>query len=266
MELRKQLITPEIAKKLLEKNTSNRRINKPTLLRYIQDIQDGRWREDTAEFIKISVDGNVLDGQHRLMAVAQSMIPVFFHVAYGLEDNLFSIIDTGKPRSTSDTFRIAGIKNDCQVSAIMTNYNAVKKYGFNGVQKNHKHTNAMLMDQYHENPEHWHYVQRNANSWYESFAKILSTSTIGGFFALFYEINKEDAVNFMTQLCTGEGITNKTIHLLRKRLIQEKIAIKKSGPLAKNSLIVKTWNHFRKGDQMQCLKFDAEREGYPKPI
>ena len=74
LDLKKVLITPKLAKELLLKNNSNRRITKSFVTTYANDMREGRWKGNTAEFIKIADDGDILDGQHRLLAIIETII------------------------------------------------------------------------------------------------------------------------------------------------------------------------------------------------
>ena len=266
MEIRKELITPEIAKKLLEKNDINRRFKMPVVFRYANDMTSGKWKDDTAELIKISKNNNLLDGQHRMKAVTIANIPVFFWVAYNLEESVFDVLDTGSSRSSADTFKVAGIKNDSGMSSIISSYNILKHTYNRDVQKHNKSTNSELLTQYNLNPDFWQFVFKMSSSWYEGFSKILPTSTIGAMFASFYHIHKEDAIDFMDQLCKGRDIKNPSIELLRKRLIQERLSNKKTTVSFRNALIIKVWNLYRKKEVVKVLKFDPEKEEFSKPI
>jgi hypothetical protein len=266
MEIKKELITPEMAKKLLEMNDNNRRIRPLRYLRYANDIKEGRWFTDTAEMIKISKTGRLIDGQNRMMAVVIANTPVYFHIAYGLEDSVFPVLDTGASRNATDVFKIAGVKNDSQMPSIINTFNILKTSYQRSQQVNKALTNAQLLDQYELNPEFWQYVLRKTASWYDGFSKILPMSTIGGMFATFYHINKEDAVDFMDQLCKGINVKNPSIELLRKRLIQEKVSNKKTTATFRNVLIVKVWNYYRNNQFVKTLKFDSEKESFPRPL
>jgi hypothetical protein len=266
MEFQKVLFTPEMAKNLLEKNNHNRRFRHPVLLRYVNDIKEGRWREETGEVIKISKNGNLLDGQHRLKAVTITNIAVVFWVAYGLEESVFDVLDTGSSRNSGDTFRIAGIKNDSQMPSIINTFNILKTSYQRSLQKNKTSTNSQLLAQYNLDPEFWQFVLRKTASWYDAFSKIIPMSTIGGMFATFYNIDKDSAVDFMDQLCKGINVKNSSIELLRKRLIQEKLSSKKTTATFRNVLIVKVWNYYRNGQIVKTLKFNPETESFPRPI
>jgi len=75
MEFKQLTITPSIAKGYLENNQNNRRVKDTKVKLYAREMMAGRWKEGTAEFIKISKAGNVLDGQHRLLAIIMANKP-----------------------------------------------------------------------------------------------------------------------------------------------------------------------------------------------
>lgn len=264
MEIIKQLVTPDFALDLLQSNVSNRRINEYVVTRYSNDMKEGRWKTDTVEVLKVSKSGKLLDGQHRLSAVVKSKTPVFFHIAYGLDDCIFDVLDTGKTRNATDVFKIKGIKNECTIPSIIQTcnfFNAGIKP--DGVQKSKRDTNNMLIEQYYEDEEFWQYVAKKTMPWYRSFAKILSQSVLGGLFACLYKINPEKAEDFLNQLTTGIDIKNDTISLLRTKLMQDKMAPRKMPLSMKYALIIKTWNMYIQNKSVKLLKFDTVTEKYP---
>jgi hypothetical protein len=44
LQIVKELITPEIAKEYLEKNTKNRLISQQQLARYARNMKEGKWK------------------------------------------------------------------------------------------------------------------------------------------------------------------------------------------------------------------------------
>lgn len=271
MEIKKQLVTPSLAKQMLEANIKNRRVKLPVLLRYTQEMNAGRWKEDTGETIKISKTGIVLDGQHRLLAVVKSNKPINFHIVYDLDDSVFDVLDTGSVRNASDVFLIEKIKNDNVLPSMITTYEILKKsvvkvFDGQSVTKQYRPTNAELKELYYLRESFWQTVANQATNWYMAFAKILPPSTIGGFYAFFYDINEKDAYDFIHQLCTGKDIKNNSIALLRTKLMQDKIDQKKIQPSIKQAYIIKTWNYFRQNQEFKILKFDTIKEEFPKAI
>jgi len=54
-----ELITPERAKDLLEMNVQNRVPKIHVVKRYVEEMKNGKWKEGTAECIKIAKTGMI---------------------------------------------------------------------------------------------------------------------------------------------------------------------------------------------------------------
>ena len=268
MEFKKILVTPALANEYLQANVKNRRVKEPVVLRYAQEMKKGNWKEDTAEVIKISKSGIVLDGQHRLLAVVKSNIPIYFHIAFDVEDAVFDVLDTGSPRNASDIFKIQGIKNDSTAPSTIAFWHALFNDGLvHGMQKNRRLTNAEILIEYNKRPNTWQTIMTRANVWYHAFSKVLSPSFIGGFYAVIKEMRPDVSDSFMSQLCSGMDIENNAIALLRQKLISDKISMRKMSPNIKLALVIKTWNYFIQGNtKVKILKYCPENDEYPKLV
>lgn len=263
----KILITPAKAKEYLEANIENRSVREKHVMKLAKDILENRWIEDTAETIKIAKTGRILDGQHRLLAIVKANKPIYCHVATNLDESVFKVIDTGTTRNATDVFKIEKIKNDKAIPSIIQFYNSLEtgKKRHN-VHVNEKSTNAMLLEQYYQNEAFWQTVARNSYSWYISFAKIVTPSFIGGFYAHFYKLNSEKSYLFMSQLATGLNVEHDVISLLRTKLMQDKMSVKKMPQLIKMALVIKAWNIYIQNINIKQLKFQSENEPFPKAI
>lgn len=100
-------ITPARATELLRNNSSNRPINRRRVEMLTQAIQDDQWKV-THQGIAVLPDGRLLDGQHRLLAVQASDRPVTMMFTV-LDEDVFDVIDTGRPRNPRDVLALAGI-------------------------------------------------------------------------------------------------------------------------------------------------------------
>lgn len=103
----KETITPEKARQYLETNVGNRRLNNGFAESLANEIREGRWQL-THQGIAFDENGRLIDGQHRLTAVALANEPVEMMVARGVapsENNLY-IIDNNRKRSVVDMLKI----------------------------------------------------------------------------------------------------------------------------------------------------------------
>jgi hypothetical protein len=104
----KIMLTPQRATELLERNMLNRPISDQHMQRIARQIIAGRWRYN-GDTIKIAVNGDVLDGQHRLWAIIEANIAVETVIVYGIEREAFATIDTVRRlRSGGDTIALTG--------------------------------------------------------------------------------------------------------------------------------------------------------------
>lgn len=101
-------ITPAMASEMLNKNNGNRNISQAKVQYYARIMREGSWKL-THQGIAISTTGNIIDGQHRLVAIVQYGKPIDFIVTIvEADDGLGELtavgqpIDIGKIRSISD--------------------------------------------------------------------------------------------------------------------------------------------------------------------
>lgn len=104
-------MTPERAQKLLDNNkVRNRPINEAHVRGFMEDIRAGRFVV-THESIAIDAEGNIIDGQHRLTAIARCGIPVRVLFAEYAEGATIPMdkLNIGKTRRPGDVLEIADI-------------------------------------------------------------------------------------------------------------------------------------------------------------
>jgi hypothetical protein len=111
------VISPALANWILDnKNQQGNRKRKPQRIqRYAEAMTNDTWLL-TGEPLIFGKTGKLLDGQNRLAAGVLSNKPFKTHVVFNIDDNVFVAINSGKSRSSSDTFYTAGIKDSGIVS------------------------------------------------------------------------------------------------------------------------------------------------------
>ena len=109
-------ITPEYAQRLLDSMPDyQRRPSKLAVTGYACDMLDGNWNPNTGEPIKINRQRQMVDGQHRCLAVIESGVPIKATLAIGVDDEAYKVIDSGRKRSIADAL---GISHGKDVGAV----------------------------------------------------------------------------------------------------------------------------------------------------
>lgn len=102
MEAKIEIITPELAKAFLKKNINNyRKFDTRRINTYAADMKTGKWQFN-GESIKFNENDELVDGQHRLMAIIKADEPIKMLVIYGVKNDV-NIYDSGKNRTLLET-------------------------------------------------------------------------------------------------------------------------------------------------------------------
>lgn len=260
MEVDKVLMTPQKAKQILSYNDGNRNLAPARVRRLSDDILKGLWIEDTGDFIKISINGNLLDGQHRLASIVKADISVRLWVCYNVPENAKTVIDTGRARTSSDIFKIDGIKNSglstaIQMSHVLTTYGNFT-VGYDGTLSAQE-----LLKKYSEKPDYY----QECFSQGQKLSKLQSIMTplqIAGYMIAFDKINRLKSRSFMNQLCEGVNVENNVVILLRNKLISDRLNQKsKMSKKSKKGFMIKAFNIFCQDKKIKVLRYNPESEG-----
>lgn len=94
-------MTPAMARQMLELNTKNRKMRARGVEFYKGIIARGEWQL-THQGVAVDVNGVLLDGQHRLTAIAEGDTAVEILVTTGLPPEAMTAVDNGITRSLGD--------------------------------------------------------------------------------------------------------------------------------------------------------------------
>jgi hypothetical protein len=94
-------VTPEIAKRLLERVVSSGKLDQASVQAFEGDMRDGRWTPNGAPIV-LSPDGQVLDGRTRLNACIRSGAPFDTLIVQGVDIAAFETIDSVRKRTLAD--------------------------------------------------------------------------------------------------------------------------------------------------------------------
>jgi hypothetical protein len=257
-------VSPELAQSWLALNPINRKLSEAHVIEYVNRMKRGEWMLN-GQCIIFSDKGILLDGQHRLAAVARAKMTIAFDVRFGIDQDVFATIDDGKKRSASDVFSIEKIPNYSNAAAtvnlIMGLQRGVTQKNFNMA---NKPSNTEKAEWYLENPEVADFVLLGMK-WYEASGRILSPAKFAAYAFMMAKVDHKKAMRFMDKLALGfELESSSPIFKLRALLTRAKVDRTRKIPESyERALIIKAWNTYKEGRKIKILKFDTVRDPFP---
>jgi hypothetical protein len=259
-------ITPQIATQWLRCNRINRPVRKNHVVFLSQEILNGHWQVN-GQPIVIADNEDVIDGQHRLMAVIEAGQPIKTLVVYGIKPEAFATIDTGVVRSGADALCLHFTEHSqTVVKAVATAVGWVRS-----LERGTVHHGKRRIS----NTEIIEYAQSHLSLFAHaeqllSFPKDNRPLSLGVGTAC-YEIfarKCEDAADaFMSSLYTGEALTREDVEWqLRQSFAKDaQRTTSKLPTIIKVRMVIKAWNWRRRGmptasyQTIQCSANDDPR-------
>lgn len=96
------LVTPEMARSLLATNTNNRAVRHGNVRLYARRMRNGEWISNKTEPITFDRNGRLIQGQHRLLAVIESGVPIRFWLAFDESPEAWDVLDQPGRRNLAD--------------------------------------------------------------------------------------------------------------------------------------------------------------------
>jgi hypothetical protein len=127
----RMIVTPELAREWLERNTNNRPVTKTRVQLLREQIENGKFVLTHQGIAFYGDFEEVADGQHRLIAIAEGTTSVEIMVSWGLQKETAHAIDRGRPRSISNVLKFMGMSmTQAQAAtcrALWCEYHAARK-------------------------------------------------------------------------------------------------------------------------------------------
>lgn len=266
-----ETITPAKAREYLDKSGGNRNISKVVVESYALTMKQGKWLLN-GEPIVFDVDDVLLNGHHRLHAVIKAGVPIKTFVTRGVEHDSYTTFDCGRHRTVGQLISMQGINNYNTVAAtVSTSYKLANNMvvGENhGIEKGRGRTNTMMIEMFNQDRELYITCGSFAVAM-RNKCNIIECSIIGGvthFLVRHCGYNIEFVKGFFRSVCSLDTCELPMLDLFRKRLIENKTALRKTPRSVIVALLIKTWNFYVTGTTRKILAFDATKEDYPKFI
>lgn len=242
-------ITPAEATKWLQCNQHNRPVRKNHVIFLANEIKAGNWQLN-GQAIVIADNEQVLDGQHRLLAIIEAGESIKSLVVYGITPEAFSTMDTGAVRSGSDAlclhfhdFPIGVVK------AVATAVPWVKQLERGALRSGggSKVSNTEII---RYASDHQSLFERAATLMhYPKDNRPLSVGIGTALFEMFGRKNEQQADTFFQSLYTGENLERTDVeYILRQSFQKDAQRITAKYPTSiKVRMTVKAWNWRRRG-------------------
>ncbi|QMW06396.1 hypothetical protein [Spirosoma foliorum] len=258
MTIQLELITPELAQQILDGNTDNRPCKERHVKFLADQMRSGDWQV-TGDPIKISASGRLLDGQHRLRAILLSETAQHVYVARHCEEEIFSVLDTGRARSASDVLATSGMKNfTCMAAAIKLLI--LKERGslptMGGKVKVITHAEILDFARKYDLEE----STTKAHAWVKR-CKLLNPGEWTALHHLLSGVDSKQATDFLNQISTGLNLTEgHPVFLLRTKLQLARDGRFNFTPAERMALTIKAWNALREGKKIGQLTWKNYEE------
>jgi hypothetical protein len=115
----RQIITPQVAEEFLARSDAaklqynieivNRTLRNTKVAEYARVMRNGLWDGRSHQGIAISPEGFLIDGQHRMWAVSESLATVEMLVTYNVPREVQAVMDDGMRRTAYDFSRFTKI-------------------------------------------------------------------------------------------------------------------------------------------------------------
>lgn len=236
-QLRRVLLSPEEAMRMLESNHLNRPLNDQHVKRIAGQIITGKWRFN-GDTIKISEDGGILDGQHRLWAISEAKIAVETIVVRGIQRDAFATIDTlRKPRNGADVLALNGATSHRQYTSAALQWLARWQRGILETYKApaNRIENADIEGLFEDNPGISRAIERVAH-----LRGLANPSLMGFFYYILTNRSAELAERLVSTMENPAGVSiNDPYYRLRMYFQSD---LKRKDPIVTIALMIKATN------------------------
>lgn len=279
-------ITPDQATGYLDTVRDNRNISQKHVRNLSDSLQDNRWMVN-GESVKFATDDEgqsyLMDGQHRMLAIIKSGLPMTTVVIEGLDPLSFPSIDSGKRRSLSDVLSILDYAHPGVLAAGLA---IIERYYDQGIGSGGASSASLA----NETAEALMNKRPDLTKSAALAARMTSTNTVSASItcAMHYIFahlppksaqvglvgeaaaileQEEAADTFFVKLGRGLALTEDCpIRRFREVMIRHKRSKTSCTRYYILAGVIKAWNHWRKGTQLKRFvhAVDGKASSFPK--
>lgn len=257
-------VTPKLATHWLQLLHENQRALRTRNLAHLKESAiAGDWVADNGATIVLDVNGTVIDGQHRLVAVVETGVTLTMVVCWNCQENSIVTIDTGASRTLANILRFYGVLNYTGISGMANSILSYESCGY--------------PDQSPSKTKAVEFAMQNQELLQECFkqggkAYPIVPSALAGFLYYYYKkVNAERAVEMFRQFKHSTLVRSNAIDILKNRMVlingsatRRRAAISQKWRVA---LVIKAFNaYFCEEDITPSALRWSRTEKYPRII
>lgn len=251
------MVTPEMAKRWLERNEGNRTLRWNLVESYAHDMRAGRWVY-AGEAIKFGANGDLWDGQHRLRAQVLSGVTLPMLVVRGLQVGSQQVMDTGAKRTAADALKME--RGSKAVAAAAGARQAILM-ALGNVQTRSRPviSNAEIISWIDDNPS---FVDALPLATAHQRHIPVSTGVLTLIAWRLRDIDAVAAASFLSQVAIPDAIPRDDPRaVLNRRLGDMKDKRVKESPAFYLDLFFQAWNRWRRGEAAALLRVTRTPRG-----
>lgn len=264
------LVTPQLADWLLKnRNGGNRPKSEKNIDLYAEAMEENDWPVTGATII-VGKNGNILDGQHRLVACCRSESSFMTYIVFGVNESNFTRIDTGRKRTNIDAFHIAGVPNP---SAAAKAARWLRIYSENPEDRSVTYTNDDLLnwmrqegrvdaDLFHECVSHAIAIKKDS----KLHKCEMPEGPMAALLYLFAKKSKKDMLQFVSFMRIGNKQPAISLYASIKKVKGDSGG--RVNEVLRNGRTIQAWNLWREGKRVseKNINYTPLSDDYPKIV
>jgi len=252
-----ETVTPELATEWLGHNVHNRNVRGLLVAKFAEDMAYGAW-ELNGDAIRFNGGGELVDGQHRLLACVESGVAFPTVVIRGLAASVMPTIDQGAKRTLADVLKLRGEVDTLNLAAAVA---LGCRWDRGEVARTTQPSTIACLDWLQQNPairEEVHDAQPLRH------APLYVPVRVTAAFALrARELDADGTELFLEQLRTGADLHERDpIYALRRWLFRADDRKTLVLPHQHLALLIKAFNYSTAGVEVDQLRYSS-KEKFP---
>jgi len=236
-----------------DRNVDNRTISDDKVEQYARDILNDRWLL-TGETIKISNDGFLNDGQHRLEAIIKAGKAIDGFIVYGVSRESRFAVDQGRTRGAGCYLQMEGIKNGNQMAGLARMAIAFEGTGGRAVKYSVAPTNAEVRDFVHKHRAELE-AALAAGHKYSNLSRAFASRTMFAFWGYLFRDLGPVAAEYLWKIQSGDQISvGDTVFRVRERLA----VMTNHSRHAQTEVVLRGWTFYRDGKRWRRMELTGD--------